>query len=91
METIIDDPLQGAMLATNIENNSAISRQQTSTSEDQPSITRGEVEVMLKKEQEKASASTISLDLKPPYLVEVGAKPYPTGYVMLQLQDLIKL
>lgn len=91
METIIDDPLQGAMLATNIGNNSVISRQQTSTPEEPAFMTRVEVEVMLKKEQEKASASTISLALKPPCLVEVVAKPYPTGYVMLQLQDLMKL
>lgn len=36
---------------------------------------------MLKKENEKASVSSISLDLKPPYSIEVAAKQYPVGYV----------
>lgn len=35
---------------------------------------RAEVEIMLKKEKEMASASTFGLDIKPPYPVEIEAK-----------------
>lgn len=43
---------------------------------------KAKVELILKKEKEKASLSTIRTDLKPPY--EVAAKPHPVGYVVSQ-------
>lgn len=39
-----------------------------------------EIEDILKKEKEKAFTGSTFLDLKPPYVVEVIAKPYPTEY-----------
>lgn len=41
-------------------------------------MTKAEVEAMLKKEKEKATASFI--DLKPPYFAEVIVKRYPSKY-----------
>lgn len=38
--------------------------------------TRSEVEAKLKKEKEKALVSMISLDMKPPYSMEVVGKHY---------------
>lgn len=43
-------------------------------------MTHAEVNTMLKKENEKVSASSVSLELKPPYLTEVDVKPYPSRY-----------
>lgn len=47
-------------------------------------MTRFEVEAMLWREKEKAFISSICLDLKPPYAVEIVAKSYPVGYVTPQ-------
>lgn len=44
---------------------------------------------MLKKKNEKASASTFNMDLKHLYPFEVVAKPYPARYVMPQFQEFI--
>lgn len=45
-------------------------------------VTYSEVEAMLRRENEYASS--VYLDLKPPYLTEMDAKPYPTGYAVPQ-------
>lgn len=46
--------------------------------EDPPIVmTRLEVKAMLRRKKEKAFTSSICLDLKPPYVAEVAAKPYP--------------
>lgn len=52
-------------------------------------MTRFEVEAMLKKEKEKASTSSVSLDLKPSYSTEVAAKPYPTEYRVSEFQKYV--
>lgn len=36
---------------------------------------------MLRRENEKASLTSLCLDLKPPYVADVKVKPYPVGYV----------
>lgn len=41
----------------------------------------------MRREKEKAYVSSICLDLKPPYVVEVAAKPYLLGYVALIIQQ----
>lgn len=49
-------------------------------------MTRSEVEAMLRKQKEKASPSSVYLDLKPLYLVEVATKPVPLGYTVQILE-----
>lgn len=41
-----------------------------------------DVEAMLKREKEKASEVSSSLELRPPYSAEVASKPYPTEYIV---------
>lgn len=41
---------------------------------------------MLRKQKEKVSISSVCLYLKPPYLIEMVAKPYPVGYVVSKSQ-----
>lgn len=43
------------------------------------SMTRSEVEAMLRSEKEKASVLSTYLGLKPLYAAEVVANPYPVG------------
>lgn len=40
-------------------------------------MTRSEIKFILRKKKKNASVSSISLNLKPPYDIEVVAKPYP--------------
>lgn len=49
-------------------------------------MTRSEVEAMLRKQKEKASASSVYLDLKPLHLVEVATNPVPLGYTVQILE-----
>lgn len=42
-------------------------------------MTRTKVEALLRREKEKASL-TVTCNLRPPYLAEIGAKPYFSGY-----------
>lgn len=76
-EPIIDNSLQSTMRVANDNNHSFIEMQSSAMLEEAASfMTRTEVEAMLKKEKEKASASTVDLVLKPHYRVVIEAKPY---------------
>lgn len=62
---------------TDADNNFVAGRRPGSTKEEPIAfMTRPKVEVMLKKWQEKASASLINLDLKHPNPAKIVAKPY---------------
>lgn len=62
-----DEPMQGAM-SINTKNLSADSRQPVNgTVEPIVFMIRSDVQTMLRREKEKASVSSIYLDLKPPY------------------------
>lgn len=50
-------------------------------------MTRSDVEATLRKEKEKATASLISLDMKPPYPSEIVAIPYSIKCVALQFRS----
>lgn len=52
-------------------------------------MTRAKVEPMPRREKERASISSIYLDLKPLYDVEVTMKPYRVGYITSQLQKFV--
>lgn len=47
-------------------------------------ITHSEVEARLKKREGKSLMSSVYLNLKPTFSVEVAAKPYLRGYVVLK-------
>lgn len=49
---------------------------------------RGNVKEILRKEKEKASTSTICLNLKLHYHNDIAAKPYPTLQVVPQFKSL---
>lgn len=49
--------------------------------EAQAFMTRAGVEVGLKKEKGKASASTFNFGMKHLYSLQVAVKPYPAGHV----------
>lgn len=48
-----------------------------------------EVEAILRSEKEKASVSSICLNLKVPYSADVAAMPYLTGYVVPHSKNLV--
>lgn len=45
-------------------------------------MTRFEVMAIPKKEKEKASTTSVCLDLKPSYLANVASEPYLVAYIM---------
>lgn len=49
-------------------------------------MTPFEDEAMSRKEKDKSSISSAYLELKPPYLIKVAAKPYPSKYAMPKFQ-----
>lgn len=49
-------------------------------------MTRFKVEAMLRNKKEKAYVSSVYLDMKPPWSVEVGGKPYSAGNIMPKFQ-----
>lgn len=64
--------IQGVTPTTNADNLSAIGRQLVSTIEEPATfMTSAEIEIMLRKENEKASTSTVGPDLNPPYPAEI--------------------
>lgn len=86
-ELVIDDPVQGVTPTIN-DGNLFIANRRPLRATEQPVafMTRFNAEAMLKNEKEKASVSSIYLDLKTPYVAEVAAKPYPVGYITSQFQ-----
>lgn len=74
-ELVINDPVQGVTPSINVDNLSAVGRRPINTSEElMVFMTKFEIESVLKKEKEKASVSSICLDLKHQYALDVAKK-----------------
>lgn len=79
IELILDEPVQGITVA-NGDNLSAAKQPISLVEEPKVSMTRAVVKTMLRHKKEKASSATTCLNLRPPYLDEIAAKPYHLGY-----------
>lgn len=77
---MIDDLVKGTMLVRNADSLSLTSRRQVSAGEEATVfMTRSKVEDMLNRKKEKAYVSSICLDLKPLYAVNVSSQAYLVG------------
>lgn len=73
-------PIFRRITPINVDNLFVIGRRPISATEEPTFMTRFQVEVMLKREKEKAIVSLIYLDLQPPNAAVVAMKLYPVGY-----------
>lgn len=89
-QSVIDDLVQGVTPA-NINNLFITARQLVSAIEEPVAfMTRSEIEAILRREKEKASVSSICLDVKPSYAVEFASKPSGWGILLTNFKSLME-
>lgn len=85
IEPIVDEAVQEVTPA-NANNSTAAKRPVTQLEEPSLYLINVEIEVMFKKELDRAATAPKALDLKPPHLGKVAEKEFPAEYKVLKFQ-----
>lgn len=85
---VADEPMQGATPVNGDKFFANGRRPASMTKEPIDFMANSKVKVMLRREKEKASLSSICLDQKPPFAGEVATNPYQVGYLSPQFHKI---